>query len=274
VAFNRVANLQNSSTDVTGNRLSPAIWGDFPIGQIREDPNIGFFKYDDFIDFTPVAAGAQALYGNYYGFGSTGGTVAVADEVGGAITLSSDGDDEGASLAMPMKPAQISRSHKLLCAEFRIKVDTIADTKNGFFLGLADALTLSATVPIAAAGTLADENFVGFHRLEGDGDKLDVVYKADGVTQVTVLADAVTLVADTYVNVGMRFEPRGPAGLWYMRFFANNVELSSARLNIIATAGTDFPNDVRMGLVAAILNATGSTPGNLKMDSWALGQIY
>lgn len=277
MAVNTVDPLRNGTTEVTDRFLSPAIWADFPVAECVEDPSRGYFLFDDFNNQPDVAAGASALYGNYKGFASTGGSVAnVAAVVGGQKVFSSDGDNEGASLGQAAFPVMINRSQKLTCCEFRVKFSTIADSNSGGFLGLIDDATLSATVPIAAAGTLADENFVGFHRLEGDGDKLDIVYKADGVTQVTLLADAVTLVADTFVKIGLRFEPTNSIGNYYIRFFANNVELlpTAGRYQIPSANGTDFPNDVALGLVAAILNATGSSPGTMTLDWWALGQMY
>jgi hypothetical protein len=204
----------------------------------------------------------------YKMFRSAGGTIVPADERAGVITLSSDGDNEGAIIGTSMLPFQIDRDLGRFACEFRIKTSTITDTKHGFLLGLMDTASFSATVPIAAAGTLADENFVGFHRLEGDGDYVDTVYKADGVTQVTVKADAKVLVADTFIKLGMRFNPEDNI----LRFYANGVELPDTK-TIPTADGTDFPNDVRMGLFFAVLNATGTTPGNSSIDWWRANQV-
>lgn len=274
MAVNTTDPLQNGTTQITDRGHSMSVWRDFPVAEILENPSAGIYVFDDFTNTPDVAAGAVAVYGNYHGFASTGGSVADAGVSGGVKTLSSDGDNEGASIAQISKSFFISRDHKLLCFEARIKKSLIEDTEHGFFIGLIDACTLSATVPIAAAGTLADENFVGFHNLEGDGDKLDVVYKADGVTQVTLAADAVTLVADTWVKVGFRFEPTNSIGKWYIRFFYDNVEVASARYQVVASAGTDFPNDAALGMVFAVLNATGTTPGSSSIDWWACGQLF
>lgn len=277
MAVNTVTDLRNGPTEVTDRELSPAIWADFPAAEITENPTLGFFLVEDFTNQPDVAAGAQALYGNYKGFASTGGSVVnVAAVAGGQKVFSSDGDNEGASMGQAAFPVMISRSHKLTCWEARVKFSSIADANTGGFAGLLESASLSATVPIAADGTLSDNNLVGFHRLEGDGDKLDVVYKANGVTQVTLLADAVTLVADTFVKIGLRFEPTNSIGSYYIRFFANNVELipTNGRYQIPSAAGTDFPNDVTLGWVLAMLNATASSPGTMTADWVALGTMY
>lgn len=247
---------------------SSSIWGDCPVEAIQAGDENGIFIFDDFLHGPIVAAGAEAGTGLYKGFASTGGAVATGDEWGGTLILSSDGDNEGASFGTRNFPFQISRSHGKLWFECRIKTSTITDTKHGIFVGLIDNSTLSATVPIAADGTLADENFVGFHRLEGDGDYFDTVYKADGVTQVSVDTDAIAIVADTYVKLGMKFDPRTNK----LTFYKDGVALADTK-TIPSANGTDFPNDVRLGLVLAVLNATATTPGETEIDWWACAQV-
>lgn len=260
-------------TSDNGYAPSATIWKDIKITDLQRqgNGNNGFFQRINFANFrTSTNVNAAEAYWCGDGiklFGSDGAAVAALDSQGGGITCSSDGDNEGLGIATMVAPFQISRSHKKLAFEARIKTSTIADTKHGFFLGLSAIPTLSATVPIAAAGTLADINFVGFHRLEGDGDYVDTVYKADGVTQVTVQSDAQVLVADTWIKLGFRYEPVGPAGNYYLRFFANGLPLSTA-YQVASAAGTDFPNDVRLGFVFALLNATGTTPGTSSIQ-WA-----
>lgn len=256
---------------------SETLWRGFPVEDVQEGVRNGYFRHWEFGEIkasanvnASVAAWGDGL--NLYG--SDGAVVAVLDEVGGGKTFSSDGDNEGVAFQQIALPFQISRSHGLSVFECRLKTSTITDTKHGFFWGLGDAMTLSATVPIAAAGTLADENFVGFHRLEGDGDQLDTVYKAATVTQVTVKADAYTLVADTYVKLGMRFEPKNDrSGNYYLSFWVDGVRLADDK-QIPSASGTDFPNHVRMGLLFALLNATASTPGSTSIQWMRGGQLY
>ncbi len=251
---------------------SRSVIGNFPISEIIEDPTKGIWYFDDFLATPNIPAGAEGVVGIYKGFADTGGSVTEADIVGGVKTFSSDGDDEGASLATVSKPFQIDRGLGRCVFGCRMKTSTITDTKHGIFFGLIDTSTLSATVPIAAAGTLADENFVGFHRLEGDGDMIDTVYKANGVTQVTLQADAITLVADTWVKLEAIFEPdKDNAGRNRLSFYKDGTRLATS-YEIPAADGTDFPNDVRLGLIFAVLNATGTTPGNSSVDWWYAGQ--
>ena len=253
----------NSQTGPSG-----AIWKDCPIADIIEDPNIGYYFFDDFLAIPKTPPTTEGNFGIYKAFSSTGGTIVDGAEVGGSWALGSDGDDEGASIHTGATPFKISLSNAKLWFEARVKSSTIADTKHGFFVGLMDSTALTATVPLTAAGAIADVNIVGFHRLEGDGDKLDTIYKADGVTQVTVQTDEVTLVADTYKKVGFVWNTANGK----MEFYDDGV-LQSTTYTMVSGAGTDFPNDITMGLVFAVLNATGSTPGTAEIDWWRCAQL-
>lgn len=254
---------------------SGTIWGDCPVEALRAGLVEGFIREKQWLTIPLVTPTTEAQYDDdTVGFSSTGGTMAMdAGEIGGGWKGGSDGDNEGASIRQNGQPAKISLDNGDFWFEAMVKTSTIADTKHGFFLGLIDAATLTATVPIAADGTLADENLVGFHRLEGDGDAVDCVYKADGVTAVTVQADAGTLVADTYTKLGMRFVPKrnignGPG---YLTFYQDGVAIGSKL--IPSAAGTDFPNDVFMGFVFAVLNATGTTPGTSTIKKVRMAQL-
>lgn len=264
-----------NTTQYTGGRISDTsrgpsdgIWGDCPVLEILRGIKDGIFIEDDFLSGPRVAAGAEAAYGRYRGFADTGGLVADGGEWGGTLDLSSDGDNEGASFRTSCAPFQIARGQGKLWFECRIKSSTIADTKHGIFVGMMADNALTATVPITAAGAIADVNIVGFHRLEGDGDQFDTVYKADGVTQVTVGSDAVTIEAATWVKLGFVFDPK----TYVLTFYKNGVKLASS-YTVVAAAGTDFPNDVRLGLVVAMLNATASTPGSAEIDWWRAAQL-
>lgn len=256
MASNRVVARNNFTAD-TSRGFSPNVWRNCPLASLNEDPSIGTFFYENWtrvpVLTTPTIT-TQANYGGgWKAFGSSGGTVVTSAEQGGGLVLTETDDNEGIGLATIALPFKIIRGGGDFWMECRFKTNEVADTKHGIFIGLLDSATLSATVPIAAAGTLADENFVGFHRLEADGDQMDTVYKADGVTQVTVQADALhtALVADTYTKIGMRYN----ASDYTLTFYQNNLELSSTKTVPVA-AGTDFPNDVQMGLVVAMLCAS------------------
>lgn len=263
---NTVEVSSNSVYD-TGRAPSGSIWDNCPIPEFQAQLRKGVFFRKDFRD-APVLATPTITTEAYYGdgfkaFGSSGGTIVTAGiQGGGGLIFTETDDNEALSIAQITLPFKIAPTTGRFWYETRLKTNTVTDTRHGFVSGLWAQQTLTAIVPIVAAGTLADNNFVGFHRLEGDGDQIDTVYKADGQTQVTVKADAISttagvhtaagsLAADTYIKLGMFFDPQ-PSRLY---FYINGVKLPDYA-SVPSTAGNPFPNDVQMGLCFAMLCAS------------------
>lgn len=249
---------------------SPALFGSFNIDQIRRDPTKGYFDriMADEMPYIDASGGAIVTgFGRLQGYAYTGATIAqpTGGTLGGEAAFASDGDNEGVAISKKIAACFISNSHGRLAAEWRMRTSTIADTKHGIFAGLLEAGVVAAGVPLATDGTLADKNFIGFHRLEGDGDYLDVVYKADGQTQQSPITDAIALVAATWVKVGFLFDPRADTAQ-RIKFFKNGVPLSTYVTGTNIDAAT-FPDDVALALCFATMNATASTPGNSSF-SW------
>jgi hypothetical protein len=253
---------------------SPEIWHDCPVLEFIENPGKGIHVFEDWRDVpvlvTPTITTA-ANYGNgWQAFGSAGGTIVKARiEGGGGLVFTETDDDQGLVLQYIQSPFKIDRGKGDFFWECRFKIGTITNNDSGIFAGMIEPVTPSAIVPIAADGTLADQNLVGFHRLEADGDQLDTVYKANGVTQVTVESDVLdttntdagALVADTYINVGMKFRNKDNT----LRFYVNNCELPTVK-EIPDGDGTDFPNDVLLSPTLALL--CGSNNDSVLTAAW------
>ena len=226
-----------------------------------EHPGLWNETFEDFhnLPFTTLPTTEAAWPPYYKMFSSSGATFSAVDAEGGQRAMVEATDNEGISWGMASFPYKIIQNHGELVLECRFKRANITATF-GFFIGLIESAALSATVPIAADGTLADQNLVGFFQPEGDPDGVDTVYKANGVTAVTVQSDAIVLVADTFTKMGMTFNRGGDN---FLRFYENGVEKTSTKF-IPSAAGTDFPNDVRMGAVIALLNgATAAMSGTI-----------
>lgn len=270
----------------TSRNPSPNIWTSCPWDAIRRGEVSGVAMYDDFTSFekTPATTeGNWAAEQGYAQFSSTGGAIVPGDGYGGEAKFSSNDDDEGASIRTLSTPFKINRSAKKFWFEARIKLSTVANTTFEMFLGLMENAALTATVPITAtAATLADQNLCGFYRTESDGDAINTTYKADTVTAVTVGTGEVVPAADTYMKLGMVFDPnRDPlvadtdldgSNKYLLSFYNNNLRLTSAK-QIPSASGTDFPNDVFLGLVFAVRNAAGSSPGSATIDWWKAAQL-
>jgi hypothetical protein len=178
------------------------------------------------------------------------------DSPAGGITLISDtADNDYLHMAQCITPFEISRTSQPLAFEARIKVAGIANTLSDFFVGLATGFKLTSAVPITAtAGDLATQDLVGFHRAATDGDEINSVCCSADASHTVIQDGLATLVADTYVKLGMLWDP---AKDYDLRFFVNGIE-SATRHTVSATAGDTFPNNKRLGLIIAMTAAAAS----------------
>lgn len=257
-------------------RPTPEIWRHFQWAGRQSSDDHAVIMHEDF-DRGPAFADnttgvwTGGLPWRYFTSDSSGVVTFSTADSESAIVVTSDGDNEGAVLSMAGAPIRITKgSGRKVAFEGRVKSSTIADTKHGFFLGLYEPLVPTATSHIAAAGTMVDENFIGFHRLEGDGDKLDLVWKADGQTQHSD-TDAITLVADTYVKVGFYFD-----GESTIKWYFNEDALNASTYDVVAADldAATFPDDINLALCFALINATASTPGSTTIDWLRLGFTF
>lgn len=265
-------------------KYSGRVWDGIPIPAIKAGLVQGLCHEWDFATLKPasnVNAGEAYWDQGSRVFGSDGGSLTYFAGFGldNGMTFASDGDDEGAGWRGQQVGYRLSRADGAFAWEMSLETSTITDTKHGFFAGMITNDAITATSPIAATGALADLNFVGFHRLEGDGDKLDLVYKANGVTQVTVLADAITLAVDTPIRLGMTLSQNDPYvsnSKHVFRWWLNGAPITTGTsYKVIPSAdGTDFPNDVAMGPIFTLLNATASTPGNTTVHRLRVAQMW
>lgn len=275
-----------SQTD-TDYKPSNTIWGKMGWNSIREGVINAAWIDDNFASFNktpPTTEGNWAAGAGYSVFTSTGGFInpiaLTAATLNGVpttgINLGSDGDDEGASLRTTAIPFALNRANNRFAFECMIKKSTLTTANMNFFVGLMGNSALTATVPITAAGALADVNLCGFFCPESGTSGVNTVYKADGVTAVTVGTGEAVLVADTWTKLGMLLVPSGDrvSGGYVLSFYQDGARLASTKVLPTSGSGTDFPNDVGMGLVCAHLNATGTTPPTTSLRWWRAAQWY
>jgi hypothetical protein len=240
---------------------STAIWQQLDALSEREGRTFGL--WDDFATFPVTWGTTQGNWGRYKTFGSSGAAGTDGDTVGGVLVMTEATADESMALATTGLPFQIVNTGGMLGFEARIKTSSVANTAHNTIIGLMDQRTLIVGDPIDIAGVLISTlNFVGFQRVEADGDAMDFTFQENGETQVIVKADAVALAADTFVKVGFLFEPQRKL----LTYFVNGVPGTTTK-TISDTAGDTFPNDVRLGLVFAHM-AAATSPGTDSIDWW------
>lgn len=255
----------------TSSGPSDSIWGVAPIEEIQTTPGKGYHIFERFllpgVLVTPTIT-TQAVYGNgLKAFGSTGGTIlstagATTGRGGGLVLLTDGTDNDAISIANIALPFQIIQGGGDVFFEARWKLLGIAANAQGLFCGLIEQQTLSAIIPIVAAGTMADANYVGFFKNEAAAT-FNAVYKANGITQVTVKATAGTLVADTYVKTGFYYNDTAKV----LRMYVNGLQVG-ADYSMASAAGTDFPNDVPLGFCFAMINGSGAANLDTSTLNW------
>jgi len=176
---------------------------------------------------------------------------------GEGLTLSTESADNDYLHAQAGLPFILGATAGDFAFEARLKFAGIANTLNDFFIGLGDTMTLGAAVPITVtAGDLATEKFVGFHRDATDGDELNTVHNDAAATHTILKNGVTTLVANTFLKVGMTLKN----GVF--RFYVNAVEAADS----VAVTATNFPDDAAMGPLFGQTAVAAS--GGLTTISW------
>lgn len=239
------------------NSFSPNVWAGAPwedvvLGRVR-----GTAIFEDFKGNYALAANqAVTSLGDHlsgYTDGTAGSTLTqLATDANGVLRLSTttDNEDIGIMLCGASNVAggfKFSTTGKLY-AEFRIKVANITNTTAGVFIGFAEEALASNAGIISTSDTLNDKDLVGFFRVAADGDTFDVVHNtASGGGVTTLEADAVTVAADTWVNLAVVSDGTTAT------FYANNVEVASVLL-----AATNFPDGEEMAFYYVAMSSGGS----------------
>ena len=159
-----------------------------------------------------------------------------------------------------------------LVFECRIAVNTISNDIGDLFIGLAGAAGIqiaASAVPITAtAGALATTaSLLGFHKLSADGDKVDLAYERASGT-VATKADVGTLVADTYLKAGFRYN----GATQTLTPWIDGVEITASKIGTSITGATPWPNDY-MAPVIASMQVDGTTAMKLYVDWIACAQL-
>lgn len=231
---------------------SNSMWGQ--VNMDRERPGLWIETFDVMSQLPYNEAALPTTDGPFHGlraFSSTGGTFAQVDSDEAPRQLVEATDNESVGIAKGQYPFKIIQGHGELIFEARVKKSEIVLASN-IFVGLLQDIALTVDIPMSTANPpiLSDHNMVGFFGAEGTPTVLATTYKANGVTAVVVKTGAVTMVADTYVKLGMWFNRRNDNVL---EFLKDGVFLADTKFipDEDPADGTDFPNDVRLGWCVA-----------------------
>ena len=272
---------RNLSADTT-RKYSPAIWHDCPVDSILSDRSQAAYHEDDFLNFSDLSIDAQAAdHPHSHGYGSyidTGVTFTQLPLAGGVLEIAgNDADnDEGilttggntGTLAV-LSDVSSTRSGPLWF-ECRIKKASIADNALAFFVGLSEEGLAAANTLIDDTGEIASKDMIGFRVLHDNGEELDFVYRKAGQA-VQEIANISTLVADTYIKLGFKFDPRQPIES-RIRIFVNNVEYTTKITHANMIAAT-FPDAEELALLLST-KVGAAAESKFQIDWWRVAQMY
>lgn len=252
------ASYQNNTAADTGPYPSAGLWKKLDALSERKGRTYGL--WDDFVTKPFTDATTEANWNPYKMFGSSSAAITAADVIGGVLVFTEATDNESVAIATDVEPFQIISTGGMCSFEARIAVSTIANTDSSNIIGLASNRTLIVGDPLTTSGALISTiDFIGWQRLEGDADQWEPVYQAGGSATTVVVADALTIVEDTYYKLGFGIDPDNDDQL---RWTVDGQTQSDA-----VTVGTAAPFDVRMGMIYAQMAGAG-TPGATSLDWW------
>jgi hypothetical protein len=270
-----------SAEGAVGRGLSPAIWQAYGfIGGNQYDPSQTPFFFDDF-----------ARLGAYTTVTSQDGYITVQDA---NVTIASSGDadnsegefgvlkvyhdgtahDEG-NIELGGGTAGLVRidttvgERSVVAMEARVKVTLVTVGSCCFALGLGEPGIYAADMIVDTTGALVVKDFVGFQTLLTSNSEIDTVYSMAAGSMVQVKDNAETMVADTWIKLGLVYDPFGPTN-HKLKFFADGVELGDSPTDAIIAAGTPFPLDEELTLCLGTKILTASAT-SFYMDWWAVG---
>ena len=249
-------------TSIVSGRPSPIIWADCPVISFLKDPGKGFHVFDDFKDLPPVSVTAGH---RWYPYIDTGGALVLSDDEKGVLELRTDAGSNdlttiisGNNTTGCITPADSGKNKWWF--EVRFKTVSITTDDVGFFLGLTQEGQAADTKPLADdTAVVNDIDHVGFRVAADDGDGLDFVWNLNGQTAQET-ASVQTLVADTWYNVGFKYEP----GDNKVHVYVNGVENKDAAfLMSHASAPADC-----LAVCIALSSQTGCTATDYLHIDW------
>jgi len=209
-------NAMKSTTsldDIAGNAgrgLSPSLWRDVPIAEMKADPLRGVFYFNDYVD--RLGGGQQTLTGtstteiaDWIQTEVTSGLTARSEVNGGVLRVSSEAHasaDDGLTVmyrATPFVPADT----KDIWFEARIaltNIDAAGGAEDQFFIGLCD--TITSALPSGVIDDTVDK--AGFFHHDGSTVSTLSFITAKTTAEKITTSAATGLVSGTFFKVGFR----------------------------------------------------------------------
>ena len=186
------------------------------------------------------------------------------------ITTAMDADNNEAYLGTGSGAFVISDTageDRELIFECQFKKSSITDDELDMFIGLASPAAIAAGGLVDGTGIplVNGGSFCGFNTVTAAGEILQAGHKAAGDAAITaVIASSATLVADTYVKAGFRYNPRA-IGAERIEWWINGTKQTTFTTSTQIAAAT-FPDQEEMCM--AVLWKIGDTVTEVGTLNW------
>ena len=264
--FNSIKNVPNAYGTAANRLPSPAIWEDCPVLDLLLNGVDGFYCWEDFILGPDVAANKAAhIQGQVSVFTDANSAIIklLTDEPVGALKVypgTTDQEDCTIGLGGITGACYLfsQTNAKAFWLEARLKKSATTTDKLGLFFGMIEEGCFAADgVLVDDTADMATKDLVGFHQVNGDTTTIDTIHDTATGSLTQVKDAAVTIVADTYVKLGMKFNPT----TLVLTFYKDGVPLADT----VLASDTNFPDGQEMSPIIGV-KSMDATPTFLVVD--------
>lgn len=174
------------------------------------------------------------------------------DQLGGGcrVTYTGATDEDEGWIQYPSGIVNFNEDQGRAIFEMRVKKSSIADNNLALFMGLAEIKAAGNNIfQVTDTAVMQVVSFVGFNTLHAAGETIQTSHATASGALATVQADVGTLVADTYIKLGIYCDRKE------VFFFVDGVQQSSS---VLLTA-TDFPDGILLAPTWCTNDGTGVT---------------
>lgn len=276
-------------SELEGRGLSlNTLWKNFPVEEIliRKNASVGtgFLMDMNTAPNCPVNITTVATYGGGYRCYTDSAEYirpTLASEYDGPSALrlfaTTDNQEAWAQACNGGEPFVISDTAaecRDLVFECCLREANITTAKSGWFIGLMEAGL--ATDTIVDAGTMADKDYIGFFKPEGNTTTVDFVYRKNGQAHTEALGDVATIAALTWLRLGFRFDAaKKEITPWVGSGDNTTTVMAPVTAGVIdATdiAAATFPDSEYMAPIVGLKNAHADD-FYVDVRSWAVAQL-
>lgn len=250
-----------ADTGDNGRSLS-GFWSDLDFIRARCDPGYAYGIYEDFCN-TPVLS-ADSNTTAWASYIDTSNTITqVPTEVGGVVRLETDAtDNDGPVITTGGDQAGIFKivsgaTGRKFWYEARVRVSSAALAEAGIVIGLtqegvaADNGVMADNPDTDTNTMLADIDVIGFASHTNAAPTFAAAYQKSGQTAVVVEDDVHTIALNTWVKLGMKFDPDADRFTYYV----NGEPVDS--FDVSAAGTTTFPSGEELAVTFALKNGDG-----------------